>query len=285
MRQVHAAPLRWRTVAALVGVSAVGLLAFFWPFVVTPTSVAADHASDAPWFFALLLPLVVAVLLAEVSGGAMDAKGIAMLAVLAAVATAVRPLGAGVAGLEPMFVVLLLGGRALGPAFGFALGSLAMFTSALLTAGVGPWLPFQMVAAGWFAMGAGLLPQLRGKVEIAMLVAYGAAASLAYGFLMNLSFWPWALGENSSLSFVAGAPVSENLARWFTFNIATSLGWDVPRAVLTAVLTVLAGPVLLRAVRRATRRAAFDVPVRFQDADTARPEGRSPAPTTPAVGA
>ena len=233
---------------------------------VSPASAAADNAADAPWFFALLLPLVVAVLFAEISSGGLDAKGIAMLAVLAAVATAVRPLGAGVAGLEPMFVILLLGGRALGPAFGFALGSLSLFTSALLTAGVGPWLPFQMVAAGWFAMCAGLLPQMRGRAEIVMLAAYGALAGLAYGLLMNLSFWPWALSADNALAFVPGAPLSENLGRWFAFTVATSLGWDIPRAILTAVLTVLAGPLLLRTLRRATRRAAFDAPVRFEPA-------------------
>ena len=275
MKQLHVVPLHWRTVAALSLVSLVGLVAFFWPFFVSPASVAADHASDAPWFFALLLPLVVAVLFADIAGGGLDAKGVAMLAVLAAVATALRPLGAGVAGLEPMFVILLLGGRALGPAFGFALGSLSLFTSALLTAGVGPWLPFQMVAAGWFAMGAGLLPQIRGRAEIAMLVAYGALASLAYGLLMNLSFWPWALGADSALSFVPGAPLSENLGRWLAFTLATSLGWDVPRAVLTAVLTLLAGPVLLRAVRRATRRAAFEAPVRFEPAASAASGARN----------
>ena len=263
--QVHAIPVRWRTLATLAGVSAVGAIAFFWPFFVDPGSVAADHATDAPWFFALLLPLVLAVLLAEVSDGGLDAKGVSMLAVLAAVATAVRPLGAGVAGLEPMFVVLLLGGRALGPAFGFALGSLALFTSALITAGVGRWLPFQMVGAGWFALGAGLLPRVRGKAEIAMLACYGAVASVLYGFLMNLSFWPWALGDTSELSFVPGAPLADNLGRWVAFNLATSLGWDIPRAVLTAVLTVIAGPVLLRTVRRATRRAAFGATVRFED--------------------
>jgi energy-coupling factor transport system substrate-specific component len=174
-----------------------------------------------------------------------------------------------------MFVVLMLGGRALGPAFGFALGSLALFTSALLTAGVGPWLPFQMIAAGWFAMGAGLLPQIRGRAEMAMLVAYGAVASLVYGLLMNLSFWPWALGADSGLSFVPGAPLGENLGRWVAFTVATSLGWDIPRAVLTAVLTLLAGPLLLRAVRRATRRAAFGAPIRFEPAAQA-PVGAPP---------
>ena len=66
MSQIHAVPLRPRTTAALLAVSAVGLIAFFWPFVVAPDSLAADHASDAPWFFALLLPLVVGVLLALV---------------------------------------------------------------------------------------------------------------------------------------------------------------------------------------------------------------------------
>lgn len=275
MKQLHAVPLRWRTVAALTGVSLIGVIAFFWPFVVSPASMAADHATDAPWFFALLLPLVLAVLLAEVTSGGLDAKGIAMLAVLAAVATAVRPLGAGVAGLEPMFVVLLLGGRALGPAFGFALGSLSLFTSALVTAGVGPWLPFQMVAAGWFAMGAGLLPQIRGRLEIAMLMAYGAIGALLYGLLMNLSFWPWALGESTGLSFVPGASLSENLGRWLAFTLATSLGWDVPRAILTATLTLLAGPVLLRTIRRATRRAAFEAPVSFEPPINVQPT-RSP---------
>ena len=63
---------------------------------------------------------------------------------------------------------MVLSGRVLGPGFGFVLGSVTMFASALLTGGVGPWMPFQMLAMGWFAMGAGLLPgpdRLRGRAR------------------------------------------------------------------------------------------------------------------------
>jgi len=54
-----------------------------------------------------------------------------------------RPLGAGVAGIEPMWAVLILGGFALGPGFGFVLGSVSLFASALITGGVGPCSPFK----------------------------------------------------------------------------------------------------------------------------------------------
>ena len=53
--------------------------------------------------FVVLLPLLAAVVLAEISDGGLDAKAVAMLGVLAAVGAALRPLGAGTAGLEPMF--------------------------------------------------------------------------------------------------------------------------------------------------------------------------------------
>ena len=63
-----------------------------------------------------------------------------------------------------------------GPGFGFVLGCTSLFASALMTAGVGPWLPFQMLVLGWVGMGAGLLPRrVTGRREIAMLA--GTACS------------------------------------------------------------------------------------------------------------
>lgn len=257
-RPVKAVNIGKRSAVALTLVSIVGVMSFGWPLLADPGSAAVAHASDAPWLFALLLPLVIAVVLAQVADGGIDAKGVAMLGVLAAVGTALRPLGTGIAGFEPVFIVLALGGRAMGRGFGFALGTITLFSSAALTGGVGPWLPFQMLAAGWFGFGAGCLPQnLRGRAEVIALAGYSAVAALLYGLLLNLSFWPWAVGLSSQISFVPGAPLAENLQRWIAFDIATSLGFDVPRAIITSVVILLIGGPVLFALRRATRRAAF----------------------------
>jgi len=243
--------------------SAIGLIAFIWPLIAAPGSSAVAHAEDAPLLFALVVPVLLLVVLAQVSDGGMDAKSIAMLGVLAAVIAALRPLGGGTAGLEPIWVVLILGGRALGPGFGFCLGAISLFASALLTGGVGPWLPFQMLAAAWVGLGAGLLPRASGRRELLLLAGYGAVACVAYGFLLNLWFWPFTTGLPEQLAFVAGAPIGDNLVSWLRFCLITSLGYDIPRAILTVVLILVAGHPVLLALRRMSRRAAFDAPIEF----------------------
>jgi energy-coupling factor transport system substrate-specific component len=258
-QQLHLGP---RSITALLLVSAVGIIAFGWPLLARPDSGLA-HATDAPLLFALLLPLLLAVVLAQLTEGGMDAKTVAMLGVLTAVGAALRPLGTGIAGFEPVFFLLVLAGRAYGPGFGFVLGATTLFASALLTAGVGPWLPFQMLGAAWVAMGAGLLPRTTGRRELALLAAYAAAAGLLYGLALNLSFWPFVIGAESSIAFVAGDPLLDNLTRFLTFSLATSLAFDIPRALVTATLVVVTGRPILRALRRAGRRAAFDTPVSF----------------------
>lgn len=286
-RQTRALALRPRSAAAIALVSIAGLAAFCWPLIVSPESGLA-HGTDAPLVFALVLPMLLAVVLAEISEGGMDVKAVAMLGVLAAVGAALRPLGAGTAGLETVFFLLILGGRVFGAGFGFVLGATTLFASALVTGGVGPWLPFQMLGAAWVGWGAGLLPPLRGRAEIIMLAAYGALAGLAYGLLLNLSFWPFTTGMSGELSFVAGAPVLENLHRFIIFTLATSLGWDIGRAITTAALVVLTGRAVLGALRRTARRAAFEEPVRFTAAGSPGQPGQPdqsapPVPRTPAA--
>ncbi len=211
------------------------------------------------------LPVLILVVLAELSRGGIDAKALALLGVLSAVNAGLRPLGAGTGGIELVFFLLVLAGRVYGPGFGFVLGSTSLFTSALLTAGVGPWLPFQMLASSLIGLGAGLLPRKpRGKAEIALLVGYGVLAAYFFGLLMSLWSWPFLAGTSTPLSFVPGAPVLENLHRFAVYTVLTStLGWDTGRAVTNAVAIVLLGPAVLTVMRRAARRAAFDAPVTF----------------------
>lgn len=267
--------IRPRAAAALALASVAGAGMFLWPLLVTPVPGTAAHATDAPFLFVLVLPLVVAVVLAELSDGGIDTKALAMLGVLSAIGAALRPLGAGTGGVELVFFTLVLAGRVLGPGFGFTLGATTLFASALLTAGVGPWLPFQMMASAWVGMGAGLLPfpRLRGRGEIGLLAAYGAVASFAYGFLMNLWAWPFALGAGTELSHVPGDAVLANLHRFVLYTLSTtSLGWDTGRAVTTVLAVVLVGPAILAALRRAARRAAFGSPGTFHGAGSPSPE-------------
>ena len=247
--------LGWRSIF-LINLP-IGLVAFLWPFLAQPGSGLA-HSADAPWLFVLLIALLAALVVAELSDGGLDAKTVAVLGVLAAAGGALRVLGAGTAGLEPMFFLLVVAGRVLGRGVGFVLGALAVLVGAFLTGGVGPWAPFQMIAAGWVGFGAGCLPRASGRTERVMLAGYGLVVGLLFGLLMNLWFWPFlASGAPASMGFVPGDPVAANLSRYETFYLATSLGWDLPRGVLTAVLVMVAGRPVLASLRRGTRRAAF----------------------------
>src|ERR1035437_1302800 len=101
-------------------------------------------------------------------------------------------------GIETIFFVIVLAGRVFGAGFGFALGCTSLFAAALVTGGVGPWLPYQMFSCAWVGLVAGLLPAARGKAEILMLAVYGAISGYVFGFLSNLSFWPFSLDPTSS---------------------------------------------------------------------------------------
>ena len=255
--RVPAVPLSLRTALVLALASVVGVLAFGWPLLIDPTAALAQ-GTDAPIVLAGVLVAVLAVVFVTLSDGGIDVKAIAMLGLLSAVGAVLRPLSAGTAGVETVFLVIVLGGRVFGPGFGFALGSTTLFASALLTGGVGPWLPFQMLGASWVGLGAGLLPgRWRGRREVAALAAYSAIAGIGYGLVLNMSWWPFQLGGGTALSFVAGDPVMANLRRFWFFSIATSLGWDLGRAITTAAGVVVVGRPVLALLRRGATRAVF----------------------------
>lgn len=254
-----------RSALVLVLASAAGLLMFVWPLLLVPPEGA--QSVTPPFVFLALLPVLVLVVVVELTEGGIDSKALAMLGVLTAVNAALRTLGAGIAGVELVFFLLVLAGRVFGPAFGFVLGCTSLFASALLTSGVGPWLPYQMLCAAWIGLFAGLLPRrVTGKAEIAVLTAYGVVCAYGFGLLMNLQSWPYLLGisvsgHEGSLGFVAGGPIGENLHRFLVYSLLTSTGgWDTGRAITNAVAIVVLGPAILATLRRAARRASYARP-------------------------
>ncbi len=255
--------LSGRSLAILGVASAAGLVMLIWPLLVRVSSAEAQF--QPPFLFMLLLPLVLFVVLAELSEGGMDSRTLALLGVLTAINAVLRGVSAGTAGVELMFFLLILAGRVFGPGFGFVLGCTSLFASALLTAGVGPWLPYQMLVSAWVGLGAGLLPfrgpgRISMRAELAMLVVYGVFAAYAFGLLMNLTGWPYLLGievpgASTQLAFVPGDPLLDNLKRFGVYTLVTSTGsWDTGRAVTTSVALIILGPAVLTSLRRASRR-------------------------------
>ncbi len=243
-----------------------GIAAFAWPLLIHQSSGPnSAHSGDAPWIFVGLIPLLLAIVMAELSEGAIDAKAVALLGILAACFAALRVPSPGINGFEPEWFLLILAARVFGRGFGFVLGAVAFFASALITGGVGPWLPFQMLAAGWVGFGAGCLPPMRGLPERLLLAGYGVVSALVYGLLTNFWFWPFVGGTTTIYSFVPGLGTVANLHRFILFDLTTSMGFDLTRAATCAVLILVLGRPVLAALRRASRRAAFEAPVEFDD--------------------
>ena len=257
MTRSHAVPLGRRSGVVLAVASVAGLMMLVWPLLVRSPE---GSQMGPPFVFLALLPVVIVVVLAEVTEGGLDPRVLAVLGVLSAVNAVLRGLSPGTGGVELVFFILILAGRVFGPGFGFVLGCTSLFASALLTGGVGPWLPFQMMCSAWVGMGAGLLPRrVTGRAEILMLAGYGVVAAYAFGLLLNLSSWPFVLGiavpGHTGLAFVPGDPAIVNLHRFLIYTLLTSTGsFDTGRAITNAIAIVVLGPAVLTTLRRAARR-------------------------------
>ena len=84
----------------------------------------------------------------------MAGADVALLGMLSAMAGLLRLIDLPGGG-SGIFFLVLLAGAAFGPRFGFLLGLFAMAVSAVITGGIGPWLPFQMLVLAWMGDGAG----------------------------------------------------------------------------------------------------------------------------------
>jgi energy-coupling factor transport system substrate-specific component len=213
---------------------------------------------EVPLLFAALGIACLVVLLAEVQGqtqGHGASKLVALLGVLVATDAALR-LVPTLLGASPIYLLILLVGYAYGARFGFLMGALTLAVSALITGGLGPWLPYQMLGAGWVGMTAGWLPRrgaVGGRTQIVMLALFGALWGFLYGAILNLMEWPYAapgLDESVGLYWTPGMPFADTVAAYARYYLTTSLVYDAFRAGANALLVVALGGPILRLFER-----------------------------------
>ncbi|XSG73219.1 ECF transporter S component [Herpetosiphon llansteffanensis] len=250
----------------LVGVtSLVGLVAFFYPFFLSEVAAGDNHAADAPIIMLVLGPLLLGIILSDINSHAMNSRVVAALGMLVAI-NAVLRLPAGPGDSPSFFFLVILAGYVYGGRFGFLLGSLSLAVSALLVAGIGPWMPFQMLAMGWLGLTTSGLQPLKRWLniadgswwEVALLAAFGWLWGLLFGALMNLTFWPFSTDE-SAISWQPGLGLGPTLERYWAFYLLTSLGWDAARALFNLLLIVAFGKPILAVLRR------FQLRLNWQD--------------------
>jgi len=252
--------------AILAMVSAIGVVAFVYPFFQaggdgTAAYNAAAHAQDAPLLFAVLIVLCLGAVLGNMLGSGLNAKMVAALGVLTATNAVLRAVP-GPMGFSAMQALPILAGYCYGPTFGYLLGALSMGVSALMGAGIGPWLPYQMFTLGWVGLTSAWLPdmQRRPRIQVAVLTVWGLLWGIAFGFIMNVWFWPFIIDPaQAGLHWEPGLGAAETFKRYLAFYVLTSSWWDVGRAVGNAIMIVLFGVPVLRLFRRFGKRFTFEV--------------------------
>jgi len=290
------APRARRAALVLTVATLVGIAAFLGPFVLSVPQIAgadrgAAHAGDAPLVFAALGILCLIALLVETGGRDPDAKQVALLGVLVATNAALR-LVPDLLGASPIYFLPIMVGYVWGPSFGFLLGAASLALSALLTGGIGPWVPFQMLTLGWVGMTAGLLPWRtrhrttsighRGKqvptgprarpwadapltpryaIAILLLAVFAGLWGFLFGAIMNLWFWPFAAPAapvDAGLYWAPGLGLAETVRRYAVFYLATSATYDATRAVGNVTMMAVFGRSVLLLLLRFRQRFTWE---------------------------
>jgi hypothetical protein len=260
MSALTVSPRTLRARLAPVGLAIAMLVIVSWPLVLPELGLSVTQAVVVAL---LAMPLALAGAVWWAQSALISVRLVALVGVLAALTALARVTSVGLGGFEWVFIVVILAGRALGPAAGFVVGAVGIAVSSLVFGGVGPWTAFQMAAVGAVAAGAGLLPRWNRSIgdtsasgpvtrgEMGLLAGYGVLSAYLFGLVMNLWFWPIAVGPDTSISFDEAGTFAENLTRFVVFSLTTStLTWDTVRAIVTAVGIVLLARPLLGAIRR-----------------------------------
>jgi len=238
--------------------AAAGLLLLVWPFL-------GAEAPPYPPAFGIAAGAVLAIAALEVAARRLDARGLALLGAVAALDSALRaafPIGFG--GFSPFFFLVLCAGYALGPGFGFVCGAFAMLASDLLLGAVGPYIPYQLLAAGLTGALAGVAGAGAGSFRhrtrgVVLLAAAGAVTGLLFGAITDVQDWTTFYRGAAGFGWSPGLSPGDALRRFGEFYLATSLLYDSLRGAGNALLVLALGPPVIAALTRFGARLRFEV--------------------------
>ena len=201
-------------------------------------ALAPDHAA-LPLLLAAAGVLVAGAAWLESGPGA--SKEIVLVATLAAVAAAGRVLFAAIPGVQPVTVIVVATGTAIGVRAGFAMGAIAMLSSNFFL-GQGPWTPWQMLLWGACGVaGAALAPLLRHRIPFAAVCfVLGFVVSALMDVQLWVSYWPHTWGA-------------------LTVVVSDGVWFDAAHAVGNVVIALAIGPELRRLLERYARRLRTEV--------------------------
>jgi len=185
---------------------------------------------------------LIALGVAWLESGTDSAKELALIATLGGAAAAGRVLFAAIPGVQPVTVITVCAGAALGARAGIAVGGTAALVSNFFL-GQGVWTPWQMLAWGACgALGALCARFVRNRVALAALCF---ALDLAFSSFMDVWNWSAFYSQHTWANFVAVQ------ARGFPFDLAHAIG--------NVVIALVAGPELCRLLERYGRRLKAEV--------------------------
>ena len=257
---------RIRKVLIDLAVFTIGILSLLSPFILQQTRNPSFYSTSFPLMVSFILVLCLILLLFETQSSLLDSKMIAFLGVLIAINAGLRFLEnaiPGPAGFSPTFFLIILTGYFFGSRIGFLMGAMTMFVSGLITGGVGPWLPGQMITAGWLGQSSSLLkPVIQGlkwqqkSGEILILSVFSAIWGILYGIIMNLWFWPF-FSAAPGQTWLQSAGLMENIGRYGAYYIATSLVWDITRSIGNILIIGFLSRPMLQIFERFEKRFSF----------------------------
>ena len=201
----------------------------------------AIDPADAALSLLLVAGALIAAGVAWLEAGPGSSKELVLIATLAAAAAAGRVLFAAIPNVQPVTVIAVVAGVALGPRAGATTGALAALISNFYL-GQGAYTPWQMLAWGGCGLVGGVGARfLRRRLPLALTCF---ALGFAYDAVMNV--WEW-------LSFYPHT--------WQAFAAlwVRGISFDVAHATGNLLLALAIGPELRRLLERFARRLKAEV--------------------------